>query len=237
MLEALKLCTYVVTLDTEHRDPEAKRVYLCGEELLWEKELPHLLELDQFELFYCQTDRPFTRIMFQAIRPRVKHVYAVNCDFSHPMVTRLPLGLPPTLLPRRSEFKRDILCYLNLGEYLDEFVVHRSARVLRQHCKTHFEKYDWVLQESKVPQMKFYDRLMHSRFVICPYGVGIDTWRFYEAAWYGAIPIVLSSNLDEVHAKFGAAIVDDWSEVTEERLRRWTGCINYDAFNMSEYLK
>lgn len=237
MIEAINRCTYIITLDNIKRDPEAKSVYICGEQIMWEKELSNILSLDNFEIFYAQTDRPFTRIMFEAVRPKVKHVYAVNCDFDHPMVTKLPLGIPPCILPKRVEYPRNILCYLNVGEYLDEHVVHISARLLRQYCKDHFKDSDWVLQESKVPQMKFYDRLMHSRFVLCPFGVGLDTWRFYEAAWFGAIPIVISSHLDSVHKRFGAMIVDSWSEVTEEKLKNWTGCINYSAFNLSEYLK
>lgn len=35
----------------------------------------------------------------------------------------------------------------------------------------------------------------------------------------GAIPIVMSSGLDEIYEKFGAIIVNDWSEVTEDFLK------------------
>jgi hypothetical protein len=38
--------------------------------------------------------------------------------------------------------------------------------------------------------------------------------------WHGARPIVLSSGLDDLHLKFGAIIVKDWSEVTEELLKQ-----------------
>jgi len=51
-------------------------------------------------------------------------------------------------------------------------------------------------------------------------GFGIDTHRFYEAAWLGCTPIVITSGLDDLYKKFGALIVDSWDEVTEELLSR-----------------
>lgn len=232
-----KQCGYIVDLEQEPvRDSNADWVFICGEAMNWEVELEYLLvHKVKFNLIYTRTDRFFTRQMFYAIRPKVKHIYVVNCEFLHPLITHIPHGLRDDNMPNVLEHeRREILCYLNLGTYLNGYLVHKNAGHLREHCKEYFKDKDWVQKEHKVPKNTFCDRLANSKFVLCPYGVGLDTWRFYECVFYGAIPIVLSSGLDDVHEKFGALIIDDWSDVTEELLRNWKGTVNKDPL-MLEY--
>jgi hypothetical protein len=154
------------------------------------------------------------------------------------MVTLLPLGLKhPELMQPIVGVDRDILCYANFGDYMEKYIVHRTAQVLRDHCREVFDRSDWIIKEGKVSQLKFYLRMMRSKFVICPMGVGQDTWRFYEAAWYGATPIVLTSGLDDLYHKFGALVVEDWSQVTRELLEKHERKpLDKNVFNISEYI-
>jgi hypothetical protein len=85
-------------------------------------------------------------------------------------------------------------------------------------CIQHFENKPFVTVESNISQDDFMKRLNRSRFVVCPMGYGIDTFRFYEASYLGCTPIVISSGLDPLYRKYGALIVDSWDEITEERL-------------------
>jgi hypothetical protein len=78
----------------------------------------------------------------------------------------------------------------------------------------------WCTLEDNIPFDSFNERMNRSKFVVCPMGFGIDTHRFYEAAWLGCTPIVITSGLDDLYKKFGALIVDSWDEVTEELLSR-----------------
>ena len=216
------------------RDPRAEWVFICGEGVNWEIELDHLLAHEvKFNLIYTATDRFFTRQMFYSIRPKIKHIYAVNCEFSHPLVTHIPHGFRTNIMPViRQKLSREILCYLNFGGYVSECIVHKNAGLVREHCSAYFKDKDWVTKESRVPNNTFCDRLANSKFVLCPYGVGLDTWRFYEAVFYGAIPIVLSSGLDDVYKKFGALIIDDWSDMTEELLRNWCAPVNKEPLEL-----
>lgn len=233
------ICTYVIDVDSVNIDPEATRIYMNGEYLNWEFNVQHLAaHPKKFELIWTNTDRPFTWIMFSALRHNLIRVYAVNSEVTDPIVTRIPLGFknPGLMFPPVNQ-ERTILCYLNLGTYMDEFIAHKTARVLRDVCKGTFDNCDWVTKEGKTPQNKFYDRMMKSKFVLCPMGVGIDTWRFYEAAWYGATPIVMHSCLDDLYAKFGALIVNQWSDVTKEFLESFDRRpLDKTVFNISEYI-
>merc|ERR1711988_48097 len=58
-------------------------------------------------------------------------------------------------------------------------------------------------------------------FVASPQGNGLDCHRTWEALILESIPIVRTSSLDPLFAEFPVAIVKDWSEVTDEKLRSW----------------
>jgi hypothetical protein len=56
-------------------------------------------------------------------------------------------------------------------------------------------------------------------FVASPSGVGFDCHRTWEALVLGCFPIVKHSPLDPLYAGLPVLIVDDWAEVTPERLK------------------
>lgn len=196
-----------------------KRIFITGEYGVFHRFI-HVLQSfkEPYELVYHCTDRSFDRHDFEAIRNYVSHIYAENCEIKHEKITQLPLGFPDDRTPTRMPIDKDILCYLNVGLPNDvelKFVQYRS---IRKQCIEHFKKKNWCTVEDNIPFDSFNERMNRSKFVVCPMGFGIDTHRFYEAAWLGCTPIVISSGLDDLYKKFGALIVDSWDEVTEELL-------------------
>lgn len=223
--EFLDMFSYTLDIEPPHkRDEAATRIFMSGEGVNWEMEAENLINHPvKFELFYMFTDRTFTRNMLYVLLPKLIHVYAHNCDFQHPMVTQVPLGfLDHNFLIKKVDQPRDIMCYLNFDMHKSEFRSHVTSRLIRQNCIQAMEGHSWVTYDKqKLKPIQYYERLMRSKFVICPFGVGIDTYRFYETCWYGATPIVMSSGLDSLHRKFGALIVNDWSEITKDLLDSW----------------
>ena len=146
----------------------------------------------------------------------------MNCDFDDELITKIPIGFfNPYLLNAVKPREKTILCYGNFWYHRDVVnAAHWCYTIARKKCTEHFADKKFVLQENSLSAIMYHTRLSESCFVICPFGYGLDTHRVYEAAWWGARPIVLSSGLDELHLKFGAVIVKDWSEVTEEFLKR-----------------
>jgi hypothetical protein len=221
-----KYCDYIIdgaygVNEVHIRNSDARRVYLNGEGLNWELELQHLInQPDKFELFYF-ADRPFSHIMFSAIRPKVTHVYATNCEVIHPMVTQLPnMVYDVSCMPEIKECERDIMCYMNFGMLQDATgMADITSRHIRRHCHNSFKGCAWVMYEGNIDRKLLYTRYRQSHFCLCPQGRGVDTTKIYEAAWYGCRPVVTSSPLDALYRKFGAVIVDDWSDVTEEFLK------------------
>ena len=64
-----------------------------------------------------------------------------------------------------------------------------------------------------------YRHIKRHKYVASPRGNGIDTHRFWEALYLGAIPVVESSPLDPLYQSAGALVVDSWTHVTPTLLR------------------
>jgi hypothetical protein len=56
-------------------------------------------------------------------------------------------------------------------------------------------------------------------FTLSPFGVGYDCHRTWEALMLGSVPIIHTSPLDPLFDDLPVLIVEDWSEVTPERLK------------------
>ena len=70
-------------------------------------------------------------------------------------------------------------------------------------------------------------------FVISPHGNGLDCHRTWEALCLGCIPIVRTSPLDSLYEGLPVYIVNDWSDVTEENLKRVLNDFSQREFDLS----
>jgi hypothetical protein len=61
-------------------------------------------------------------------------------------------------------------------------------------------------------------RMAECQFVVSPPGRGYDCYRTWEALAVGCVPIVLSSVNDDFYKQFSIMIVEDWTQVTVERM-------------------
>lgn len=65
---------------------------------------------------------------------------------------------------------------------------------------------------------KYLDNVYNHSYVICPEGNGIDTHRTWECLYLGTIPIEKRNINNQFYIDLPILFVDDWEEVTEERL-------------------
>jgi hypothetical protein len=220
-----------------------KAVLVTGEKQIFQKNVKLLREIPgKPHLLYCRTDEQFTRQMFESIKPFYSHVYAVNCEFQHPMITQIPIGFNTIYQFEAAEVpERNILCYINFDHEQSQYVAHAPYRYAREDCYNYFKDLEFAFKEGdKISSYAYFRRLTQSHCVICPHGYGLDSYRVYEAAWCGARPVVLSSGLDPLHAKYGAIIVNDWSEVTKEFLEKKLADepfkFNPDVFHLEHFI-
>lgn len=64
-----------------------------------------------------------------------------------------------------------------------------------------------------------------SRFVLCPSGLGMDTYRLWETLITGSVPIVESNlGFDRTYSNLPVLVVRNYSDVTPQLLRRAYPC-------------
>ena len=90
---------------------------------------------------------------------------------------------------------RNILCYSNFS--LNTHPKRKLVYTLIKDKK--FIKFDHMGEFKKysISRDQFYTNLSNSKFVICPRGNALDTFRFYDTIYAGAIPIVVKQYFHE----------------------------------------
>lgn len=61
---------------------------------------------------------------------------------------------------------------------------------IRERCMKLASRYKVVTVEGKVSSAEYTDHLNRSKLVVCTESYGCETWRQYEAAAYGAVPLI-----------------------------------------------
>lgn len=161
--------------------------------------------------------------MFQPGSP-IRHWFGIQAHTTHPQLTAMPMGVEghmvPILAAGERRAVRDIPLYLN---FRTQHAFQR-AEVIRPVLWQRLAPQDsWVTADAwdDTSPAKYVSQLGRSQFVLSPPGFAWDCYRTYEAIAMGAIPIVQRRRPVTDHLEaLPALLVDDWSEVTRERLQR-----------------
>jgi hypothetical protein len=108
------------------------------------------------------------------------HIVTYASSIEHPNVTCIPLGV-------YSQFRnvpvkeKSILCYVNMGIPCDRWF---------GNPRKEFKAEPFMVQRSNLSMDAFYEDIAKSKFMICPRGCGIDTYRMWDCIQLGCIPIV-----------------------------------------------
>lgn len=143
-------------------------------------------------------------------------IFCTNLNTNRPNHEMLPLGLAnlESLTHINNNFgnkERGNLLYCNFG--LESNREYRP-RIWALCTRLHFA----VCKQFQSDQTYFRD-LSNSKFVLCPMGNGMDTYRVWETLYSGAIPILMRSNFaDRIAQIFPALVVDDLEELHKKYL-------------------
>lgn len=177
--------------------------------------------------------------------PYLVALYATNMslDFKDRpyKVVALPYGIniyqEEAILNSRKNQARDILCYANFRTY---------SNTDRYTVKKYFESKSWAVTQvdtflATAESLTAYaNYLQRSKFVACPEGAGLDSYRVWEVIYSGAIPIVQNSYMNQRYAQLlPMLLVNNFGEVTQELLSdKYNTYQNHDRYAAyTEYYK
>lgn len=210
-----------------NQDLSNKKVFVNIDYFEWV--VPSLEQSSNVTLVLHHSDRSVDRIMFEAARPFCRRILAQNCEIIHPKLIQAPIGFAwghvvrgiqpsfdDSIITRvkRMDLTKDIDVFVNVGTHENNEMKFNNVRALRKTCLNAFPERD----KTRRPLEDFLKTIKRSKYVICPIGFGLDTHRFWEAAYLGARPVVITSGLDETYKRFGAVVLNDWTDPLPE----WT---------------
>jgi hypothetical protein len=177
--------------------------------------------------FVCgHSDYPVTEPIVQYYPPAVW--FAVNSQ--SPNVIGLPLGITNNTdeSPLHKVFGNvDVMLAVVQQPRVNKNLAYLNISVEtypkeRGLVKTMFKDMKWVTQGAPVNTLdgrkKFLEEVRNHSFVFCPRGNGVDTHRLWETLYMGSIPIVKRDIAHAGWTDLPILFIDDWSEITEEKL-------------------
>lgn len=132
-------------------------------------------------------------------------------------------------LVRENKGKERIkLCYANFHLHITNPCRYDVINTIPKELVYYEPKTDY--------RINCWSNMIKYKFVISPFGNGIDCHRTYEAIGLGCIPIIKSSPLDPLYEDLPVIIVKDWNEVTSELLDKEYN-YNMDIYPEKMYLQ
>jgi hypothetical protein len=209
------------------------------------------LELSIKYLFKLIKKRPYSKYKYTIILSKtdkilkksihipnnIDYIYANNINYVHPKIKHFPMGrdFNKNSIYCYNKFKsndKTILCWCNfsLRKVSDENNTrHKIYNMLKNKTWITFNVQKTFPEDSfknnnnfQEWEFNYYKNLNKTKFMICPLGNGLETYRFYDSIYSGAIPIVVKEGI--LYDKFKdfpilfLNSIDDFSTLTEEYL-------------------
>ena len=199
--------------------------------------LKSLKKLSNITLITHQTDQLITKDIFDKRPDSIKKWYSVNVGYSHEDLIPIPIGIASDFSLKnlnRNDFlrlknstykKNEINMYLN-------FQINTNFKE-RYELFKYFEDESWVtIDEPNLSKLEYRNNIINSSFVICPWGNGIDTHRFWETLYLGSIPITKNHITYQAAKHLPVLFVEDYKDINFELLQNFMHSLDVENINL-----
>jgi hypothetical protein len=144
--------------------------------------------------------------------------YAQNAEISSKFMIPIPIG--PNIYPLKSNTMKQFLFSCNRNKLIFNNTNPANNPIQRTYVQeTILQQCPNSIKNILVGNTEYCMQLQQHIFSICPPSNGKDTHRAWESIFFGCIPIVEKSNMNDFFATlFPMLVVDRWSDVTEDFL-------------------
>jgi len=246
----------VITIETPDDIPDKSSILFIGSHTGSMDNLHHIVKY-----FGDIEKKPYTYIIIVGkgdgrlkkdikIPNNVKYIYAPNTDYKHDKIKFLPMGCDFRSIESFSKAdehdNQEILCYCNFS-----INTHPSRKriydgIKHRPCMTIENMQTWM--NYSISRDDFFTKLGQSKFVLCPRGNGLDTFRFYDSIYAGSIPILVKEQYhdNDIFKEIPMLLLKDekefknlnWDSLTKhyEKLKKLRKD-KYDSFDFSKFIK
>ncbi len=173
------------------------------------------------KLITSQTDRMINKKLFKKMPNCISKWYSVNVNYENKKLIAIPLGLANNYSPKNllSKDFGDIdfettkidKIYVNFNKY--------TNLKERHHLYDLFQNFNWATIDKKILDFNEYqDNLKNHKFVLCPWGNGVDTHRIWEALYSGSIPVIKDHITFKCLKSLPVIFIDDFKNLNHDYL-------------------
>jgi hypothetical protein len=176
-----------------------------------------------FIIFTNLEDTPIDEFIFDKIPKNVLSVNAVNAVFYGGKVNPIPYGIQRRLNPydNRIEILKQSMESPNQTPSNLLYVNHsENTNIERVGISKIFEKESSALVDNeRVGYTEFVDKLLKSKFMICPIGNAIDCHRNWEVLYLRRVPVMKRYDyLEYLFKDYPVLFVENYSDINEKLL-------------------
>ena len=147
--------------------------------------------------------------------------YSVNVNYKNEKLIPIPLGLannysPKNLLSKDFEnlnFETNKIdkVYVNFNKY--------TNLIERNYLYDLFQNVNWATVESRTIDFNEYqNNLKNYKFVLCPWGNGVDTHRIWEVLYSGSFPVIKDHITFNCLKSLPVIFIDDYKNLNKDYL-------------------
>ena len=193
--------------------------------------------LNNIKLITNQTDTMITEYYYRQKPPCISEWYAINADYDAHDLIPIPYGIANKYSPKNllvNDFKSNTSEILYENMMYVNFVKNTNFKE-RESLYDYFSNKDWALVEEPNLELSDYkQRLSKYKFVLCPWGNGVDTHRIWETLYSGNIPVTKKHHTFSTSAELPILFVESYSDINLELLNNFSANIDKEKINKNK---
>lgn len=191
------------------------------------EELYKIDNLKNLKLITHQSDRLISNKLLRMKPDCISEWYSINVDNNIKGINPIPMGLSNDYFDKtldKSNFSN--IKKTNFEDKENKLYVNFEANTNfneRYKLIKLFHKKPWAVVESeKLSLSEYVKKLNKYRFVLCPWGNGIDTHRLWETFYSGSVPITRRHNTYTTTKTLPILLIDNYKNLSFKDLNSFT---------------
>ncbi len=207
------------------------------------EELHKIENLKNIKLITHQSDKLVTNKLYKNIPSCISEWYGINISNETTDITPIPIGLSnahydKSLVKEHYSNVKKISFKNKINKMYINFEINTNFNERYKLLKK-FESKPWVdIEQNKLSLKEYINKLTQYKFILCPWGNGIDTHRIWEVFYAESIPIT------KMHYTYNSSIdlplflVENYDEINLEKLESFSNKYeNYETLSVDYWEK
>ena len=205
----------------------------------------HIRKIDNLKnltLITHQTDQMINKTFYRKKPKSILNWYSVNIDYESADLHSIPIGLA-------SDFSLKNLTKENFNDLSKaSFKKENSEIYLNFNINTNFKERNSIQELFKNKKYatidldepdnnKYLKNIRRFGFVLCPWGNGVDTHRFWETLYAGSIPVTKWHQTYKCAENLPVLFVDKYEDIDEGLLKNYMHTLDTQNYNFETLTK